>query len=112
MIICSCNMLSDRDVRRVVTGAGAQQLTAGQVYDCLHCGARCGRCARTIKRIMQEASARCEAGCACCPRSTPGADTNARPRDVIWDGGSSRSSNPCKVAAVLAKRCNKFLPSL
>jgi bacterioferritin-associated ferredoxin len=30
MIICSCNMLSDRDVRRVVTGAGAQLLTAGR----------------------------------------------------------------------------------
>ncbi len=57
MIICSCNMLSDRDVRGVVTGAGAQLLTAGQVYDCLGCGARCGRCARTIKRIMQEAAA-------------------------------------------------------
>ena len=66
MIICSCNMLSDRDVRGVAAGAGAQPLTAGQVYDCLGCGARCGRCARTIKRIMQEALAACEAGCACC----------------------------------------------
>jgi bacterioferritin-associated ferredoxin len=67
MIICSCNMLSDRDVRRVVTDTGAQTLTAGHVYDCLGCGARCGRCARTIKRIMREALAPCETGCACCP---------------------------------------------
>jgi len=67
MIICSCNVLSDGEVRRVVTGAEAQLRTAGQVYDCLGCGARCGRCARTIKRIMQEALAPCEAGCACCP---------------------------------------------
>jgi bacterioferritin-associated ferredoxin len=56
MIICSCNLLSDHDVRRVVTVAAVQTLTAGNVYDCLGCGARCGRCARTIKRIMQEAS--------------------------------------------------------
>jgi len=55
MIICSCNALSDHDVRRVMTDAGAQTLTAGKVYDCLGCGARCGRCARTIKRIMLEA---------------------------------------------------------
>jgi bacterioferritin-associated ferredoxin len=88
MIICSCNILSDRDVRRVVTGAGAQQLTAGQVYDCLRCGARCGRCARTIKQIMQEALARCEAGCACCARPTLGSDPNARPRHIIWDDGT------------------------
>jgi bacterioferritin-associated ferredoxin len=60
MIICSCNLLSDRDVRGLMTAAGAQ-LTFGEVFDCLGCGARYGRCARTLKRIMQEASVPCEA---------------------------------------------------
>jgi bacterioferritin-associated ferredoxin len=52
MIVCSCNRLSDGDVRRVASGA-ARALTAAQVYDCLGCGTRCGRCVPTIKRIMQ-----------------------------------------------------------
>jgi hypothetical protein len=35
------------------------------VYGCLGCSAQCGRCARTIKRIMDEALA--GAGCGACP---------------------------------------------
>jgi len=89
MIICSCNMLSDRDVRGVVTGAGSQLLTAGQVYDCLGCGARCGRCARTIKRIMQEALAPCEAGCACCPAD--------RDRRQVPANGSEQRAPPSQM---------------
>jgi bacterioferritin-associated ferredoxin len=63
MIICSCNALSDAEVRHVVATAGAQPLTAGKVYGCLGCSAQCGRCARTIKRIMQEAFE--SYGCSC-----------------------------------------------
>ena len=29
--------------------------STSQVYSCLGCGAKCGRCARTIRRIMGEA---------------------------------------------------------
>jgi bacterioferritin-associated ferredoxin len=29
--------------------------TTGQVYGCLGCSVRCGRCAQTIRRIMDEA---------------------------------------------------------
>jgi bacterioferritin-associated ferredoxin len=54
MIVCSCNVFSDRDVRLVVTGANSPR-TAGQVYGCLGCSPQCGRCARTIRRIMDEA---------------------------------------------------------
>ena len=54
MIICSCNVLSDHEVRAVVTGAAAPP-TTGEVYGCLGCSAQCGRCARTIRRIMDEA---------------------------------------------------------
>lgn len=62
MIIFSCNVLSDQEVRRVVTEYAARQLTARQVYRCLGCGARCGRCARTIRGIMDAAVAVCAAG--------------------------------------------------
>jgi bacterioferritin-associated ferredoxin len=62
MIVCSCNVLSDRDVRTAVSGSEPPR-TAGQVYGCLGCSPQCGRCARTIRRIMDEAMA--TAACPC-----------------------------------------------
>ena len=56
MIVCSCNVFSDHDVRAVVT-AEARPRSPGQVYGCLGCSAQCGRCARTIRKIMDEALA-------------------------------------------------------
>jgi bacterioferritin-associated ferredoxin len=53
MIVCSCNVLSEQDVRTAVR-ANAPVRTAGQVYGCLGCSPQCGRCARTIRRIMDE----------------------------------------------------------
>jgi bacterioferritin-associated ferredoxin len=62
MIVCSCNVLSDQDVRAAI-GAEQTPRTTGQVYGCLGCSAQCGRCARTIRRIMDDAAARgCCAG--------------------------------------------------
>jgi bacterioferritin-associated ferredoxin len=68
MIVCSCNVLTDKDVRTACRLAEARPRTAGQVYGCLGCSAQCGRCARTIKRIMDEALevAACAAGCTAC----------------------------------------------
>ena len=44
--------------------------TTGQVYGCLGCSAQCGRCARTIKAIMDEALGACaKACCSGCPHS-------------------------------------------
>ena len=60
MIVCSCNVLSDQDVRAAVQ-TEARPRSAGQVYGCLGCSAQCGRCARTIRKIMDEA--RPGAGC-------------------------------------------------
>jgi bacterioferritin-associated ferredoxin len=65
MIICSCNVLSDRDVRSALLDAAAPVHTPGQVYSCLGCSPQCGRCARSIRRIMSDALACCAAGCAC-----------------------------------------------
>jgi len=68
MIVCSCNVLSDQDVLAALDGGEAPR-TTGQVYGCLGCSAQCGRCARTIRRIIDEALA---AACACCPEGRHG----------------------------------------
>ena len=52
MIVCSCNVLSDYEVRTVASTATRR--TTSYVYGCLGCKARCGRCARTIREIMDE----------------------------------------------------------
>jgi len=65
MIVCSCNVLSDHEVRATVSATAPR--TTGQVYGCLGCSAQCGRCASTIRKIMDEAlmGAGCLAGCGC-----------------------------------------------
>jgi bacterioferritin-associated ferredoxin len=69
MIVCSCNVFSDHDVRNAVTGERPPR-TPGQVYGCLGCSAQCGRCVRTIKKIMDEALGACaKSCCAGCPHS-------------------------------------------
>lgn len=69
MIVCSCNVLSDHDVRGAVASETPPR-SAVQVYDCLGCSPKCGRCATTIHRIMKEAL--CAAGhCTCCKADNP-----------------------------------------
>jgi bacterioferritin-associated ferredoxin len=65
MIVCSCNVLSDHQVRQAVATTAPRN--PGQVYGCLGCSPQCGRCARTIRSIMDEAlgASACPAGCAC-----------------------------------------------
>ena len=41
MIVCSCNVLSDQDVRAAL-GGGETPRTTGQVYRCLGCSVQCG----------------------------------------------------------------------
>jgi bacterioferritin-associated ferredoxin len=69
MIVCSCNVLSDHDVRCAVESAQQDfPRNAKQLYGCLGCSAECGRCARTIKTIIDEALGACaKACCAGCP---------------------------------------------
>lgn len=66
MIVCSCNVLTDHDVRTAVNTSAPR--TTGQVYGCLGCSAQCGRCARSIRKIMDEAlvGAGCPVGCGSC----------------------------------------------
>ena len=67
MIVCSCNVFSDHDVRATLAAGDAAPRTTGQVYHCLGCSPQCGRCLRTIRKIMDEAlnDAGCPAGYGC-----------------------------------------------
>jgi bacterioferritin-associated ferredoxin len=65
MIVCSCNVLSDHDVRNAVSSAEDLPRSAKQLYGCLGCSAECGRCARTIKTLIDEALGACARNC--CP---------------------------------------------
>ena len=70
MIVCSCNVITDHDVRNAVSGADDVVRHAKQIYGCLGCSAECGRCARTIKSIIDEALGACAQAChAGCPHT-------------------------------------------
>jgi bacterioferritin-associated ferredoxin len=67
MIVCSCNVLTDHEVRDAARAANRR--STSHVYGCLGCSAQCGRCARTIRKIIDEtigpAALECPVGCAC-----------------------------------------------
>ena len=76
MIVCSCNVLSDHDVRSAVNVSEDLPRNAKQVYGCLGCSAECGRCARTIKTIIEEALGACDKAChSGCPHSRTETDS-------------------------------------
>lgn len=78
MIVCSCNVISDHDVRNAVVAAGDLPRSAKQIYGCLGCSAECGRCARTIKTIIDEALGPCaRACCSGCPHTHAANDESA-----------------------------------
>jgi bacterioferritin-associated ferredoxin len=54
VIVCSCNVISDHQVRAI---AAEHVRGTSEVYRCLGCSAACGRCARTIRAIMHEVNA-------------------------------------------------------
>jgi bacterioferritin-associated ferredoxin len=51
MIICSCHVVSDHEVRDAAAALGST-FTMPQVYRHLGREPQCGRCARAIRRIM------------------------------------------------------------
>jgi bacterioferritin-associated ferredoxin len=76
MIVCSCNVLTDHDVRSAVNASEDLARNAKQIYGCLGCSAECGRCARTIKTIIDEALGACaKACCAGCPHKQASAES-------------------------------------
>ena len=81
MIVCSCNVLSDHDVRHAVNTADDALRNAKQIYDCLGCSAQCGRCARTIRTIIDEAYRECALACqAGCPHRRTMDDAQDEPK--------------------------------
>lgn len=50
MIVCSCNRLTDSDIR----GCCGDASGVAAVYRSLGCAPQCGRCAATINAILQE----------------------------------------------------------
>ena len=84
MIVCSCNVLSDHDVRSAVQAAGDLPRNAKQLYGCLGCSAECGRCARTIKSIIDEALGPCAKSCCSgCPHSHAEAEAQDYPEFAL-----------------------------
>jgi bacterioferritin-associated ferredoxin len=70
MIVCSCNVITDHDIRNAVAAADELPRNPKQIYGCLGCSAECGRCARTIKTIIDEALGTCARACQMnCPHS-------------------------------------------
>jgi bacterioferritin-associated ferredoxin len=49
MIVCSCNVLSDHEVRHAVNSADNLPRNTKQIYGCLGCSVECDRCVCTIK---------------------------------------------------------------
>ena len=75
MIVCSCNLLTDHDVRNAVSSAEDLPRNAKQLYGCLGYSAECGRCARTIKTLIDEALGACARNCCPgCPHGERGAE--------------------------------------
>jgi len=56
MIVCSCNLLTDRDIRAALDKPNAPERVR-DVYTSLGCAAKCGGCAGSINRLINEALA-------------------------------------------------------
>ena len=71
MIVCSCNVFSDGEVRSCLNPGPDCPRTPAQVYRTLGCGPQCGRCATTIRTIMDQAIAQRHACSADCETACP-----------------------------------------
>jgi bacterioferritin-associated ferredoxin len=59
MIVCSCNLFTDADIRALLAKPNAPARVR-EVYGALGCAAKCGGCAGSINRILNEAADRKE----------------------------------------------------
>jgi bacterioferritin-associated ferredoxin len=58
MIVCSCNAMSEGDVRAALASGATRPK---EVYDCCGGRAQCGCCAPTVLRIIRGEGAKAEA---------------------------------------------------
>ena len=54
MIVCSCNALSDRTIESLSDRAGSCPRRVSDVFEKCGCRPQCGRCAVTIRRLLDE----------------------------------------------------------
>jgi bacterioferritin-associated ferredoxin len=52
MIVCSCNVLSDREIRDRL--ASADRVSVAAVFRHMGCEAKCGRCVRSIVALVEQ----------------------------------------------------------
>jgi bacterioferritin-associated ferredoxin len=57
MIVCSCNVLTDLDIRASIATLNGPRRVC-EVYASLGCTAKCGGCAGTISALISEAEGR------------------------------------------------------
>ena len=70
MIVCSCNVLTDGEIKSCLDGSASAPRTAAEVYATLGCAPRCGRCATTIRSILNDHAVHCcgeDKACDCLP---------------------------------------------
>jgi bacterioferritin-associated ferredoxin len=53
MILCVCNGLSERVIRRAIEGRPAPSV--GELYRCLGCRVRCGKCVPYVAELARDA---------------------------------------------------------
>jgi bacterioferritin-associated ferredoxin len=81
VIVCSCNCLTEAQVRESCTRAEGAARSTFEVYKCLGCSPKCGTCARTIRKIMDETLGR--GACNACPVAADAACGAARIADAL-----------------------------
>jgi bacterioferritin-associated ferredoxin len=70
MIVCSCNVLSEKQILSTLqTETAGRPRSPGQVHRCLGCKPNCGRCLLGIRRLLEDArvDGACDVGCETCP---------------------------------------------
>jgi bacterioferritin-associated ferredoxin len=61
MILCSCNVITDSAVRETLASPNPPR-TPSQVHRHLGCKAQCGRCVRSMRKLLDDAA---ESGQSC-----------------------------------------------
>jgi bacterioferritin-associated ferredoxin len=106
MIVCSCNVLTDREVREAAKEAASR--STAHVYGCLGCSAQCGRCARTIRKIIDEAlggaKLGCPVGCACAIHAAHPDHEHTHPVEHPVEPAALRTQKPINVVPISSRR--------
>jgi bacterioferritin-associated ferredoxin len=65
VIVCSCNVITDRQILEAATRAPR---SPGEAYRCLGCSPDCGRCMATIHALLEDTlGPDYRFGCPACP---------------------------------------------